>query len=357
MAGRDHDVRPVGIDRVEVNEVVRLPAVGQYHAILEDVVAQPAAGLGDADVAGTVPLPHDAAGAGDLLDDPVEDGCVARPAVRGEIHVIPPLVAEDQEVPVGERSQLVPVADHVGRLDRRRARSVEPVHLERPRARAQQLVVPARPRDPVVRQQRRVHRLAARVLPPDRHPVVVEDRDVGRHRGGRLGRRQIPLGLWRARFANAPRREVGRQTADVVGDAALPAPGLDRRRLARDAVEWLIDALPGHGLTVEGERAAGPSRRLQVQPVGSATRDVVVDVRPERRGQRRGRRHRRDGSRALRGCSARVGGERGRAREHRDRQRASCEHAPEPMACHAPEGLLRRIHRFVTENWSARIEP
>ena len=263
------------------------------------------------------PRPDELALRRDLLDLALEHRPVARAAVRRQVDVLLRVVDEIDVVAVRGALQLVVVDVPVGRNDGPDESSVQPVDLEVRRRRRKRSEGDGRPAQAGRGQQRRIDRDAAGLVPPDRDPVRVEDRDVMRRARAERERRRGDRPVVRiAGSRHRPVGEVRREAADVIRRRPRAGVGGDRGRL-------VLDELHRRAATRrpvdQGRRArAGPGRDLH-RTRGIAADDVVVDGRRVRGIDRRGHGDAYDQRRADRGGSgAGPSGEDGADRDDGD---------------------------------------
>ena len=208
VARGEQDAVAVGLQRVEVDEVVRQLAVDQ----------RPDRGererrLAGGDVVGAVPRPHELAVRRDLLDLAVEHGGVRRAAEAREVDAVAPHVAHHQRVAVGQDLELVRVGGGADRVERAERAAVERDTLVG-RAAPAALGHVADGDTPVGQDAPVLERRDAGA-PPHRHAVAVGDDRVA-------GRRveHDPLGLRRAVARDRPAGPGSRQAASGVAAAA-----------------------------------------------------------------------------------------------------------------------------------------
>src|SRR5437870_3783719 len=110
MTGRDDQLAPPRLDRVEMERVVGRHAARARVRVSNDV-RPPAAGFRERYVAARVPAPEHPAVRIELLDLAKYDGSRPRPAIWAQIDSPPRGVGVDEDVPVEQRPVFVPVGD------------------------------------------------------------------------------------------------------------------------------------------------------------------------------------------------------------------------------------------------------
>ena len=301
--GGDEHVFPVGLDRVEVEEV----GFGFLSGFEPPQHAGAPAGRDrpEPQMVERAPRPQQLPAAADFLHDAVIGGDVGAAAVgrvfgvadRAEVDVFARLVGDQQEVAVGRFLHLVLVgraADAgdrprpaVGGFDARVRRAVEPPHrVVGGGVLGEADVVDefVREGDRAVAEQRGVADAlppAATPVPPDRHPVFVEEDRARAGRGEDVG----VVGLGEA--AVFPGREVERQAADAVAAQLRPAAHPDAEGFFGIERDLGFEGSALRRLPVDADRRPRGRGGEDRQRLAVAAHHVVGDRGVERGEERR----------------------------------------------------------------------